>query len=514
MPAEVRTWQEDEEPLRLVADFIKERGVATQPIGFEETNRYFIQDRLQQQLPGTRIVSANPVVRALRMIKTPAELALMQAAADVTVAAFRAIQPRIIEGMTPQVIGQLYTDAVTGMGGTTDGGLFLLGEAAAYPHGSGKPQHVRKGEVVLLDCGCDVHGYQSDISRTFVYGADPSAEQRKVWEQMRRGQDIAMAAAKVGAPAGSVDDAVRSAYESWGYGPGYKLPGTPHRTGHGIGMEGHEPVNLVHGETTPLAPGMCFSNEPGIYLPGKFGIRLEDCFYMTRGRAEMVHGAAAVDRPAVRLGLRRGRRPVRRRMRRLDVGRLLRIEIAFPSRDTAQATALPTTLVADRPMSRKWSTARISSSPASGMWNAISVAAMMTRLARGTPAMPFDVIIRASSIVISWPMRQVDAIGLGDENRREGHVHHRAVEIERIAERQDEAGDPRRHTEAVERLQGARKAASHRCGRESEDDRVADVADEMPGTVPDNQESSSDQQAPEDGEAKIEAADETSRRSR
>ncbi len=234
VPAEVRTWQEDEEPLKLVADFLKERGVATQPVGFEETNRYFIQDRLQQQLPGARIVSANPVVRALRMIKTPAELALMQAAADVTIAAFRAIHPRIIEGMTPQVIGQLYTDAVTGMGGTTDGGLILLGEAAAYPHGSGKPQHVRKGEVVLLDCGCDVHGYQSDISRTFVFGADPSAEQRKVWEQMRRGQDIAMTAAKVGAPAGSVDDAVRSAYESWGYGPGYKLPGTlaPHRPRH------------------------------------------------------------------------------------------------------------------------------------------------------------------------------------------------------------------------------------------------------------------------------------------
>jgi len=140
---------------------------------------------------------------------------------------------------------------------------------------------VRKGEVVLLDCGCEVHGYQSDISRTFVFGGAPSADQRKVWEQMRRGQDIAMAAAKVGAPAGSVDDAVRSAYESWGYGPGYKLPGTSHRTGHGIGMEGHEPVNLVHGEKTPLALGMCFSNEPGIYLPGEFGVRLEDCFHMT-----------------------------------------------------------------------------------------------------------------------------------------------------------------------------------------------------------------------------------------
>ena len=281
VPAEVRTWQEDEEPLKFVADFLKERGVAGDTIGFEETNRYWILDRLRQQLPSAKIVSANPVVRAQRMIKSGAELALMQAAADITIAAFRNIHPRIREGMTPAQINQMYVAAVEAQGASTDGGLILLGEAAAYPHGSGKPQNVRKGEVVLLDCGCEVHGYQSDISRTFVFGGAPSADQRKVWEQMRRGQDIAMAAAKVGAPAGSVDDAVRSAYESWGYGPGYKLPGTSHRTGHGIGMEGHEPVNLVHGEKTALAPGMCFSNETGIYLPGRFGIRLEDCFHMT-----------------------------------------------------------------------------------------------------------------------------------------------------------------------------------------------------------------------------------------
>ncbi len=183
--------------------------------------------------------------------------------------------------MTPDDIEKLFAAAVISLGGSNPWGLVLLGEASAYPHGTGKPQHVRRGEVALLDCGCSVHGYQSDISRTFVFGAMPTPEQRKVWTQMRRGQDIAFAAAKLGAPAGSVDDAVRRAYESWGYGPGYKLPGLSHRTGHGIGMEGHEPVNLVHGETTTLAPGMCFSNEPGIYLPGKFGVRLEDCFHMT-----------------------------------------------------------------------------------------------------------------------------------------------------------------------------------------------------------------------------------------
>ena len=281
VPAEIRTWQEDEEPLKLVADFLREKGAAASAVGFEESNRFFLLDRLQRQLPGTRMVSANPVVRDLRMHKTPAELALMQSASDITVAAFRAIHPQIREGMTPSDIEKLFAAAVTTLGGSNPWGLVLLGEASAYPHGTGKPQQVKRGEVVLLDCGCSVHGYQSDISRTFVFGAEPNAEQRKVWTQMRRGQDVAFAAAQIGVPAGQVDDAVRRTYESWGYGPRYKLPGTSHRTGHGIGMEGHEPINLVHGEITPLAPGMCFSNEPGIYLPGKFGVRLEDCFYMT-----------------------------------------------------------------------------------------------------------------------------------------------------------------------------------------------------------------------------------------
>jgi Xaa-Pro dipeptidase len=281
VPAEIRVWQEDEEPLKLVADFLRERGVAKQPVGFEETNRFFILDRLLKQLGKMNAVNANPVVRTSRMLKSPAELALMQVSADIMVAAYRYVAPRIAEGMTPADIGAMINAAITAYGGHPEFALVLLGEASAYPHGSHQPQLVRRGGVVLLDCGCSVHGYQSDISRSFIFGAKPTAEQRKVWTQMRRGQDIAMAAAKVGAPAGSVDDAVRRAYESWGYGPGYKLPGTSHRTGHGIGMEVHEPVNLVHGETTLLAPGMCFSNEPGIYLPGKFGIRLEDCFHIT-----------------------------------------------------------------------------------------------------------------------------------------------------------------------------------------------------------------------------------------
>jgi Xaa-Pro dipeptidase len=166
------------------------------------------------------------------------------------------------------------------LGGSPEFSMCLIGESAAYPHGSKQPQTVAPGEIVLMDCGCTVHGYQSDISRTFVHGT-ASTEQRKVWNHVRKGQAIAFEAAQLGMPAGHVDDAVRRYYATQGYGPDYKLPGLSHRTGHGIGMDGHEPVNLVRGEKTPLAPGMCFSNEPGIYIPGSFGVRLEDCFHMT-----------------------------------------------------------------------------------------------------------------------------------------------------------------------------------------------------------------------------------------
>ena len=281
IPAEVRTWNEHDEPVKLVADFLRERGVAGQPIGMEETNRFFILDKLNQFLPGARVVSANPVVRGTRMYKSPAEIALMQAASDIMIAAYRDAAPKVTAGMTPRDIAAIIEAATVAHGGRPEFQLILTGEGTAYPHGTRRPQTVERGINMLFDCGCSVHGYQSDISRSYVWGATPTAEQRKVWDQMHRGQEIAFAAARLGAPAGSVDDAVRAAYESWGYGPGYKLPGMSHRTGHGIGMEGHEPVNLVHGETTPLAPGMCFSNEPGIYLPGKFGVRLEDCFHMT-----------------------------------------------------------------------------------------------------------------------------------------------------------------------------------------------------------------------------------------
>ncbi|WP_341632680.1 M24 family metallopeptidase [Sphingomonas agri] len=298
IPAEIRSWNEDEDPLKLVADFLRERRVAGQPVGFEETDRYFIVDRLAQQLPGTKAVNANPVVRSLRLIKSPSELALMQAANDITIRAMRHAGEGARAGMTPADFGAAIDAATASLGGSPEFSLVLIDEASAQPHGSRKPQVARAGSTILFDCGCTVHGYQSDISRTFVFGAAPSSEQRKVWDQVRQGQQIAIRAARIGAPAGSVDDAVRAAYESWGYGPGYKLPGLSHRTGHGIGMDGHEPAYLVHGDMTPLAPGMCFSDEPGIYIPGKFGVRLEDCWYMTNsGPRFFTEPPSSIDRP-------------------------------------------------------------------------------------------------------------------------------------------------------------------------------------------------------------------------
>jgi Xaa-Pro dipeptidase len=277
---DVRTWNEDENPLKLVNGILSDRGALGKPLAVEETVRYFIVSELNKVNPAVKTVSGAPVTLGCRMHKSEHELQLMQRAADITIAAYRATYPQIAAGMTPSDIGDIMTRETQRRGGSAGFNLVLLGEASAYPHGSGQPQRVKEGEVVLLDCGCAYQGYQSDISRTFVHG-EPSKRQREVWETVRRGQQLGFETAQVGTPAGRVDDVVRAWYESLGYGPGYKTPGTPHRFGHGIGMDGHERINLVGGETTPLAPGMCFSNEPGIYIYGEFGARLEDCFHIT-----------------------------------------------------------------------------------------------------------------------------------------------------------------------------------------------------------------------------------------
>ena len=231
------------------------------------------------------------------MYKSPAEIALMQTANDITLAAYAHVHSQVEAGMRPQDISKLMSDTTRQLGGNPKFSMVLLNEASAYPHGTSQPQVVSEGGIILMDCGCSVHDYQSDISRTWVYG-EPSGKQRKVWATVKRGQELAMETAVNGTPAGRIDDVVRRYYESEGYGPGYKTPGLSHRLGHGIGMDGHEPVNFVHGETMPLAPGMCFSNEPGIYLFGEFGVRLEDCLYMTdKGPRLFTSLSPSIDNP-------------------------------------------------------------------------------------------------------------------------------------------------------------------------------------------------------------------------
>jgi Xaa-Pro dipeptidase len=277
---DVRPWNEHESPFERIVQGLRDRGAASGVLAVESTTRFFIVDGVRQASNAYEIVSADPLVRACRLIKSPAELALMQTANDVTLEALRTVHAKVERGMSSADIAALMDRFTGSLGGSPEFSLVLLNEASAYPHGSLQPQAVREGSTILLDCGCTVRGYQSDISRTWVFG-QASARQRKVWNTVKRGQEIALETAKIGVAAGRIDDAVRAYYEREGWGPGYKLPGLSHRTGHGIGLDGHEPAYLVHGDATALQAGMCFSDEPGLYIPGEFGVRLEDCWVMT-----------------------------------------------------------------------------------------------------------------------------------------------------------------------------------------------------------------------------------------
>jgi Xaa-Pro dipeptidase len=280
IPGQVRPWDEHENPFERIVQSLRDRSIVSGPVAVEATTRFFIVDGIRQVSSAYEIISGDPLVRACRLIKSPAELALMQIANDITLTALRFVHGHVTPGMGPSEIITLMNDATRALGGAPDFSLVLLNEASAYPHGSLKPQKVAEGSVVLMDCGCSVEDYQSDISRSWVVG-QPTARQRKVWDTVKRGQEIALQTAQIGLPVGRIDEAVRRFYEQEGWGPGYHLPGLSHRTGHGIGLDGHEAPYLVKGDETPLAAGMCFSDEPGIYIPGEFGIRLEDCWHMT-----------------------------------------------------------------------------------------------------------------------------------------------------------------------------------------------------------------------------------------
>jgi Xaa-Pro dipeptidase len=277
----VRPWKEDESPFALLAGAWRDHGRGG-ALAIEPTTRYFILEQVMAAGGATKpsVIAGDDLVRACRMVKSATELALLQAANNVTIAALRYTHGRIRAGMKATDILALMVAATEQLGGSHEFTLVLLNEASAYPHGSIKPQQVREGSVILIDTGCSVHGYQSDISRSWVYG-EVSARQRELWDTVKRGQELALETAKPGVAAGAVDQAVRALYEQKGWSRDYGLPGLSHRTGHGIGMDVHEPPYLVRNDTTALQPGMCFSDEPGLYIPGEFGIRLEDCWYMS-----------------------------------------------------------------------------------------------------------------------------------------------------------------------------------------------------------------------------------------
>lgn len=281
---DIRTWEEDESPYRTIADVLQSHGLRTGRIGLEEQVRFFLYDGLRKAAPGIDWVSADPVTVGCRVIKSPAELALMQKANDITVAAYKAALAMLREGMTKGEFSSNAQAAFSALG--VSGGIGAsFGEQSAFPHGSIKPRTLRKGDIVLMDGGCKVEGYSSDISRTVVFG-QPTKRQREVWDLEKKAQLAAFAAAKPGIPCEAVDLAARKVLTDAGFGPDYKLPGLPHRTGHGIGLDGHEWTYLVRGNKTPMRPGMCFTNEPMIVIPGEFGIRLEDDMHITEDGAE------------------------------------------------------------------------------------------------------------------------------------------------------------------------------------------------------------------------------------
>lgn len=274
---EIRTWEEHESPYKVVAGILKDRRTPNNTVGIEERTRFFLFEGIRQELPRLKFVLADPVTAGCRMFKSPAELALMQKANDITIAAYKAVFDSLYEGMTQADFSRLAAAAHRALGIPGSIGANFA-EASAFPHGSSKPQKLKEGDIILADGGCTVEGYKSDISRTIVFGK-PSARQLEVWNVEKEAQTAAFEAAKLGVPCEVVDAAARAVITKAGFGPDYKY--FSHRTGHGIGMDGHEWTNLVRGNKTPLQEGMCFSNEPGIYIVGEFGVRLEDCFYMT-----------------------------------------------------------------------------------------------------------------------------------------------------------------------------------------------------------------------------------------
>ncbi len=293
---DVRAWEEHESPSALVAAILRDRK-ATGVVGIEETMPFTFANAIATALPTANVVSATPVTAGCRVIKDAHELALMRRANEITMAAHRAVFQSLREGLTQSQVSALSAQAHRKLG-MPGGALVLFGPDAAFPHGTTRPAPLRRGDVVLIDGGGRLHGYASDITRTGVFSAPPTERQRKVWEIVRRAQQAAFETAKPGVEAQAVDAAARRVVEEAGFGPDYKY--FTHRVGHGIGMDGHEWTYFVRGNNTKLRPGMCFSDEPGIYIPGEMGIRHEDCIFITEtGAANFTKWTGSPEEPAI-----------------------------------------------------------------------------------------------------------------------------------------------------------------------------------------------------------------------
>lgn len=280
---DVRVWQEDESPYALVAAGLKDRSIGTGKLGIEETVRFAFSDGIAKAAPQTVITSATPVTAGCRMIKSAHEIALMRLASQVTLAVYEAVYRALHEGMTQQDVGTLIDKAYERTGFPGEASV-MVGEYTAFPHGSRDPQVLREGSIVMIDDGCAVEGYQSDITRAFVVGKAPD-KMKQVFDIVHRAQAAALGAARPGVECGAIDAAARKVITDAGYGPGYRY--FTHRLGHGLGMDGHEWPYLVRGNDTRLQANITTSDEPGIYIRGEFGIRLEDDMHVTENGAEL-----------------------------------------------------------------------------------------------------------------------------------------------------------------------------------------------------------------------------------
>jgi Xaa-Pro dipeptidase len=280
LQGDIRGWQEHEDPYGLVAQMLPGGLAYSKRIALDESAPFFVAEGLRERLSQAQIVNAVSVTRECRMRKSAAELALLGVAKSMTLEVQERVARILRPGITATEVRTFIQDAHVRIGG--GGSTFCLvyfAQATAYPHGIAGEQSLKEGDMVLIDTGCDVHGYKSDITRSYVFGT-PSARQRQVWDLEKSAQAAAFAAAQPGVACEEVDRAARRVLEEAGFGPGYAVPGLPHRTGHGIGLDLHEWTYLVEGNKTPLEAGMCFSNEPMICIYGEFGVRLEDHFYM------------------------------------------------------------------------------------------------------------------------------------------------------------------------------------------------------------------------------------------